>query len=123
MEAEKSKKQMKCRLDIPREWYQKQLDELEAIENKTKVNYDKISVYRAKLRYYDSHIDEAQKQIEFKKDLMELRAWKQVFKENDSKKLWHECCTIEKIVKEKGLEAWPVVKHALDVAHKHFRRY
>lgn len=122
MEAEKSKKQMKCRLDIPREWYQRQLDELEAIENKTKVNYDKISVYRAKLRYYDSHIDEAQKLVEFKKDLMELASWKKVFKENNNKKLWHECCTIEKMVKEKGIEARPVVKHALEVAHKYFGR-
>lgn len=115
-------RELKCRLDIPRDWYQKQLDELEAIEHKTKVNCDKISVYRAKLRYYDNHIEEATKQIEFKKDLMELASWKKVFKENDNKKLWHQCCTIEKMVKEKGLEAQPIVKHALDVCHKHFGR-
>ena len=116
------RKEMKCRLDIPRDWYQKQLDELEAIENKTKVNYDKISVYRAKLRYYDSHIDEATNLIELKKDLMELASWKKVFKENNNKKLWHECCTIEKIVKEKGIEASPAVKHALEVIHRYFTR-
>lgn len=119
---ENEMRELKCRLDIPRDWYQKQLDELEAIEHKTKVNCDKISVYRAKLRYYDNHIDDANKQIEFKKDLMELKAWKQVFKENNNKKLWHECCTIEKIVKEKGLEAQLMVKHALDVCHKHFEK-
>ena len=118
----KGNRELKCRLDIPRSWYQKQLDELEAIEHKTKVNCDKISVYRAKLRYYDSHIEEAQKLVEFKKDLAELTAWKKVFKENNNKKLWHQCCIIEKIVREKGLEAGPIVKHALDVAHKHFGR-
>ena len=117
-----AKKEMKCRLDIPREWYQKQLDELEAIENKTKVIYDKISVYRAKLRYYDSHIEEANELIEFKKDLSELRSWKGVFKEHNNKKLWHDCCTIEKMVKEKGIEASPAVKHALEVIHKYFAR-
>lgn len=119
---EQEMKELKCRLDIPRSWYQKQLDELEAIENKTKVNYDKISVYRAKLRYYDNHIEEATKLVELKKDLLELSSWKKVFKENNNKKLWHECCTIEKIVKEKGIEAQPIVKHALDVCHKHFGR-
>lgn len=113
-------RELKCRLDIPRSWYQKQLDELEAIENKTKVNYDKISIYRAKLRYYDSHIDEAIDLIEFKKDCMELAVWKQAFKENNKKKLWHECCTIEKMVKEKGIEARSVVTHALEVAHRYF---
>lgn len=118
----KGNRELKCRLDIPRDWYQKQLDELEAIENKTKVNYDKISVYRAKLRYYDAHIDEANGLVELRKDLMELKAWKQVFKENKNKKLWHECCTIEKIVKEKGIEAKPVVQHALEVIHKTFGR-
>lgn len=115
-------RELKCRLDIPRDWYQRQLDELEAIENKTKVNYDKISNYRAKLRYYDAHIDEATNLVELKKDLMELAAWKLVFKENNNKKLWHECCTIEKMVKEKGIEAKPAVKHALEVIHKHFAR-
>lgn len=122
METDSPRKQMKCRLDIPRDWYQKQLNELEAIENKTKVNYDKISVYRAKLRYYDAHIDEANSLIEFKKDLMELGAWKKVFKENKNKKLWKQCCTIEKMVKEKGIEAKPVVKHALEVIHNTFGR-
>lgn len=117
---DKGNKELKCRLDLPKDWYQKQLDELEAIEKKTKVNYDKISVYRAKLRYYDTHIDEANNLIEFKKDCLELSYWKKVFKENDNKKLWHECCTIEKMVKEKGIEAWPVVKHALDVIHRTF---
>lgn len=107
----------KCRLDIPREHYVKKIKEYEETKD-----YSSVSHYRARLKYYDSHIEEAQKQTELKKDLMELRAWKKVFKENNSKKLWHQCSTIEKIVKEKGLEAQLIVKHALDVCHKHFGR-
>lgn len=115
-----STRELKCRLDIPRSWYEEKLAEVEAIKKKTKVNYDKISNYRAKLRYYDSHIAEAQKLNEFNKDCMELAAWKATFKEHNNKKLWHECCTIEKMVKEQDIEAWPVVRHALEVAHKYF---
>lgn len=115
-------RELKCRLDIPRSWYQKQLDELEALDKKTKANYDKICNYRAKLRYYDSHIEEAVELVEFKKDLMELIAWKQIFKENNNKKLWHESCAIEKMVREKGIEAKPIVTHALDVLHNTFGR-
>ena len=107
----------KCRLDIPREHYVKKIEEY-----MSKADYANANQYKRRLKYYDNHIQEAQKLIEFKKDLMELKAWKKVFKENDNKKLWKQCCTIEKIVKEKGLEARPVVQHALDVCHKHFGR-
>lgn len=114
-----STKEIKCRLDIPRTWYESELKKLEASPI-TDSQRSAVYAMRAKLRYYDNHIEEAQKLIEFKKDLMELSYWKQVFKENNNKKLWHECCTIEKMVKEKGIEAWPVVKHALDVIHETF---
>ena len=107
----------KCRLDIPREHYVKKIEEY-----MSKADYANANQYKRRLKYYDNHIEEAQKLIEFKKDLMELASWKKVFKENDNKKLWKQCCTIEKIVKEKGLEAQPIVKHALDVCHKHFGR-
>lgn len=117
-----STRELKCRLDIPRSWYEQKLKEAESVEEKTKLNYDQICNYNAKLRYYDANIDKANSLVEFKKDCMELSVWKKVFKENGNKKLWHECCTIEKIVKEKGIEAKPVVEHALDVAHKYFGR-
>lgn len=117
-----STRELKCRLDIPRSWYQKKLDELETIENKTKVNYDKICNYRAKLRYYDANIDKANDLAEFKKECMELAVWKGVFKDNNNKKLWHECCTIEKMVKKNGIEARPAVTHALEVIHMYFKK-
>lgn len=107
----------KCRLDIPREHYVKKIEEY-----MSKGDYANANQYKRRLKYYDNHIEEANDLAEFKKDLMELAAWKKVFKENNNKKLWHECCFIEKTVKDKGIEARPMVKHALEVAHKYFKR-
>jgi hypothetical protein len=118
-----STREVKCRLDIPREWYVKKLEDLQAIENKTASDYVYISEYKAKIRYYDNHKEEANQMTEFKKDLLELAYWKKVFKDEGNKRLWHECCTIEKMVKTKGTDAWVAVKHALEVIHEHFRRF
>ena len=113
--ASTSTKEIKCRLDIPRSWYEKKLEEFTKAGNRSAAYHTK-----ARLRYYDSHIEEANKKTEFRKDCMELAEWKNIFKGQGSKKLWKECVIIEKIVKEKGIEAEPIVKHALEVCHKHF---
>ena len=116
-------RELKCRLDIPREWYVKQLAELEAIENKTKVNYDKISNYRAKLRYYDNHIKEVNELTEFQKDKAELAYFKKCFKDEGNKSMWHECCKVEGVAKASSIEdARRIIKHALEVIHRHFGR-
>lgn len=107
----------KCRLDIPREHYVKKIDEY-----MSKGEYANANQYKRRLKYYDNHIEEAHELAEFKKDLMELRSWKLVFKENKNKRLWHECCTLERMAKEKGVEASPAIKHALEVIHKYFVR-
>lgn len=91
-----STRELKCRLDIPREWYQKQLDELEALENKTKVNYDKISNYRAKLRYYDSHIAEANQKQKDMKDLAILKYLRDTYRKENNKTKWHMYCSLIK---------------------------
>lgn len=120
---EREMRELKCRLDIPREWYVKQLAELEAIENKTKVNYDKISNYRAKLRYYDSHAKEVIKLTEFQKDKVELAYFKKCFKDEGNKKMWHQCCKVEKVAKNSSIDdAQRIIKHALEIIHKHFGR-
>lgn len=116
-------RELKCRLDIPREWYVKQLEELEAIENKTKVNYDKISNYRAKLRYYDNHIKEANELTEFQKDKAELAYFKKCFKDEGNKGMWKECIKVEKVAKASSIDdAQRIIKHALETIHKHFSR-
>ena len=128
-ERKESTKEIPCKLDRPRKYYEEKLAKYEELYEKAKAARDadkahhlrsNIANTRARLRYYDNHQKEVNTMTEYHKDLAELSYWKQVFKENDNKKLWHECCTIEKMVKEKGIEAWPVVKHALDVVHETF---
>lgn len=130
-------KETKCKMNKPRSFYENKLKHFEELYESAKLNADRkachhlrgnIANTRARLRYWDTHKDEYQEgpikmkkeKTELQKDLMELAAWKKTFKENGNKKLWHECCKIEKIVKLKGEEAKPIVKHALEVCHKHF---
>jgi hypothetical protein len=114
-----STRELKCRLDIPRAWYVKKIEEAENL--KTRYGASRACILRAKLRYYDAHIEDAQKKAEYKKDCMELAYWKQVFKPVN-KRLWKECCTIERAIKTRGQEAWPMIKHALEVIHTHYER-
>ena len=123
-------REIKCQLNKPRYFYEDKLNKFEALHKKAKLEKNaeeahKLRTYiaqtKARLRYYDNHIEEAQKKSEYKKDLMELAYWKKIFKPVN-KRLWRECCTIERAIKTKGQEAWPMVKHALEVIHKHYER-
>lgn len=138
-ERVESTKQIKCKMNKPRSFYENKLKHYEELYESAKLNKapkvchklrTNIANTRARLRYWDAHKEEYEEFVkgelamktktEFQKDLMELASWKKYFKENDNKRLWHECCKIEKIVKVKGEEAWPIVKHALEVCHTHF---
>ena len=130
-ERPESNREVYCKLDRPRSYYEEKLNKYEALYETAKQNHDaeeahkqrsNVANIRSRLRYYDSHTKEVNNLTEFNKDLKELKSWKKAFKESKSKKLWHECCTIEKMVKKQGIEAWPAVKHALDVIHTHFGR-
>lgn len=112
------KTEEKCRLDIPREWYVKKIEEYTE-----KRAFSNAAQYKRRLRYYDNHIEEATKVNEFRKDLLELEYWKDRFREAGNKTMWHECCKVLKIAKEKKLEAAIIVEHALDVIHKTFSKY
>lgn len=124
-------REIPCKLNRLRSYYEEKLAKYEVLYATAKENHNaneahkqraNIAQTKARLRYYDNHKQEVNEMTEYKKDLMELASWKKFFKEQGNKRLWHECITIEKIVKEKGTEAWPVVKHALEVAHEHFKR-
>lgn len=134
-----SDRKTRCMMNRPRSYYETKLNLYEELYESAKLNKDpkachkqraNIANTKARLRYWDEHKEEyeefvkgvqAMKEMsEFKKDLIELAYWKKIFKENGNKKLWHECCTIEKIVKVKGKEAEPIVKHALEVCHMYF---
>jgi hypothetical protein len=126
-----STRELKCKLDQPRSYFEDKLKTYAALYANAKLEHNakeahkqrsNIAQTRAKLRYYDNHKEEANQMTEFKKDLLELAYWKKVFKDEGNKRLWHECCTIEKMVKTKGTDAWVAVKHALEVIHEHFGR-
>lgn len=136
-ERVESTKQIKCKMNKPRSFYENKLKYYEALYESAKTNKDakkchhlrtNIAHTRARLRYWNAHQNEykegpikmKKKKTEFQKDLMELASWKKTFRENGNKKLWRECLTIEKIIKEKGEDAWPMVKHALEVCHTYF---
>lgn len=135
-ERGESTRQVKCKLNKSRKFYEDKLKKYEELYELAKLNKDSksahhlrtnISQTRARIRYWDANqIEEDNNMTEqeklFKEKLKELKYWKQIFKDNGNKKLWHECCTIEKIVKEKKIEAMPVVEHALDVIYTHFKR-
>lgn len=136
-ERPESTKQIKCKMNKPKSFYENKLKHFEELYEYAKINKDakkchhlrtNIAQTRARLRYWDAHKEEykegpikmKKEKTEFQKNLMELASWKKFFRDNGNKKLWHECCTIEKLVKVKGVEAKPIVKHALEVCHKHF---
>lgn len=138
-ERPESTKQIKCMMNKPRSFYEEKLKRYEELYESAKLLKDakkchhlrtNIAQTRARLRYWDTHKEEYEDFVkgvqvmkemsEFKKSLLELAQWKKVFREHGNKKLWHECCTIEKIVKVKGIEAEPMVQHALEVCHMYF---
>lgn len=117
------RKALKCRLDLPRKWYEDKLNFYLTQENKTRTTYNLISMYKARLRYYDLHIDEANQMTEFQKNKVELAYWKKCFKAEGNKKMWKECIRVEKVAKESSIEdAQQIIIHALEIIHKHFKK-
>lgn len=122
-------KEIPCKLDRPRSYYEDKLAKYEELYEAAKREHNakeahklrcNIAQTRARLRYYDNHKKEVNEMTEYKKDLMELASWKKFFKENGNKTMWHECLKVEKVIKVKKEEAAFIVKHALDVLHGKF---
>lgn len=124
-------KEIRCKLNKPRSFYEDKLKKYEALYKSAKLNKDakaaaklrgNLSTIRARLRYYDNHKKEVIEMTEFQKDLLELADWKKHFKATGSKAMWRECIRVEKAIKAKKEEAAVIVKHALEVLRNTFRR-
>lgn len=124
-------KEIPCKLDRPRTYYEEKLANYEAMYEAAKANKDakkahqlraNLAQTRARLRYYDNHKKEVTEMTEFQKDCLELASWKKHFKLEGNKSMWHECCKVEKVVKKDKEAAALVVKHALEVLHRTFGR-
>ena len=136
-------KEVPCKLNKPREYYEKKLAKYEALyeEAKTKHNAEEahkqranIANTRARLRYYDSHREEAttimtQKHIteadkaawrQSVKERKILEQYKIMFREAGNKNMWRQMIrvinqwdTLEQIQKD----------HVFDTLHKFFNKY
>lgn len=115
-------KQIKCKLSRPKEYYETKLNQYLKAYERAKLNKQpelahklrtNIANTKARLRYYDSHIEEVQEikenikmtleekiaKEQDRKDLQILQYWKKVFREAGNKQMWHHCCDVEKMWK------------------------
>lgn len=118
-DREDSTRELKCNLSKPRSFYEDKLAKYEALYEEAKANKDadgahhlrtNLAQTRARLRYYDSHIEEAKSLIAKKeeetegleakrqsiKDRKILEQYKLAFKDAGNKKMWHEMVKVIK---------------------------
>lgn len=97
--------EIKCKLDRPRKYYEDKLAKYTAIYEKAKQEGNaegahkarcNVSQTRARLRYYDNHIQEVNDMIQDKKDLTMIKALKIQYKKEGDKVMWHQLAQIEK---------------------------
>lgn len=146
-DRECSTRQLKCKLNKPRSYYEEKLERYEALyeEAKTAKNVDEahkqranIANIKARLRYWDTNREEIEtnmnKQMEHdeakaqrlaakKKSIRDrkiLEQYKQMFKEAGNKKMWHDICTVIK-----NWDKFDTLQqeHIFDTLHKFFDKY
>ena len=122
-EREFSTKELKCRLNVPRSFYEDKL--FKAIEacREAQFNHDEEAYHTARglkyiacarLRYYDSHLEEAERILQEQeqdriakalaseayhrraKEKQLLKRWKTLFKDLKYKAMWREIILVEK---------------------------
>ena len=86
LEKHASDKEIKCRLDIPREWY---IKKIETSKNQAKYTY------KCKLRYFDNHIEEHEKLMQLKKEIELIKYLKKEFKAKGDTYMWHQFRQLE----------------------------
>lgn len=140
-------KEVPCKLDRPRSYYEDKLAKYEALYKEAKQNHDKkaahkqrsnIANIKGKLRYWDSHKDEIETNINERsinmsevtmtkeakkqsiKDRKLLEQYKLMFKEAGNKSMWHQMCKV--------INAWDTLEqvqkdHVFDTLHRFFDKY
>ncbi len=142
-----SVKEIPCKLDRPRSYYEDKLAKYEALYEEAKINKDtdkahhlrtNIAQTRARLRYWDSHKEEIESNINERsinmsevntnkeakkqsvKDRKLLEQYKQMFKEAGNKGMWHQMC---KVIKQWDTLEQIQKDHVFDTLHKFFNKY
>lgn len=140
-------KEIPCKLDRPRSYYEDKLAKYEALYEKAKKNRDteathklrgNLASIRARLRYWDSHRDEIETNINERsknmsetntakeakkqslKDRQILEQYKLMFKEAGNKGMWHQMCKV--------IKSWDTFEqiqkdHVFDTLHRFFDKY
>ena len=98
-------KEVKCKLNKPRSFYEEKIAKYESLYQKAKDEHNSVeahnlrsalSLARAYLRYYDSHIEEANKAVQSFKDLEMIKYLAKEAKKDGDKVRWHQLNTIVK---------------------------
>lgn len=143
-EREESTREVPCKLDRPRTYYEDKLAKYEALYETAKYEHNakeahkqrsNIANIKARLRYYDSHREEAESLMAKKKEYTEAEAarieankqsvkdrkilnqYKLMFKEAGNKGMWHQM--------NKVINSWDSLEelqkdHVWEVLHKFF---
>lgn len=146
-ERECNVREIPCKLDRPRSYYEEKLTKYEALYEEAKVNKDadkahhlrtNIAQTRARLRYYDNHREEAETlmakkkeytaeeaaRIEAKKQSVKdrklLEQYKIMFREAGNKGMWRQMIKV--------INAWDTLEqiqkdHVFDTLHEFFNKY
>lgn len=146
-EREYGTKELPCKLDRPREYYEEKVKRYEALHEKAKEAgkadeahklRTNISQSRARLRYWDSHREEAERLVAIKKqyteeELKRLEAWRQSVRERkilEQYKIMFREAGNTKMQKEliKAIKAWDTLEqiqkdHVFDTLHRFFSKY
>lgn len=140
-------KEMPCNLNRPRNYYEEKLALYEALHEQAKENHNQkdahkqrtnISQTKARLRYWDSHKDEIETNINERnvnmsklnlskeakkqsiKDRKLLEQYKLMFKEAGNKGMWHQLC---KVIKKWDTLEQIQKDHVFDTLHRFFNKY
>lgn len=137
-------KEIPCKLDRPRTYYEDKLAKYEALYEEAKANKDakeahkqraNIANIKGRLRYWDSNRKEAETLMAKKKEYTKeetmriearkqsikdrkiLEQYKQMFKDAGNKGMWHEMCRV--------IKAWDTLEqiqkdHVFDTLHRFF---
>lgn len=146
-ERECNIKEMPCKLDRPRSYYEEKLAKYEALYKEAKANHDKeeahkqrtnIANIKGKLRYWDTNRKEAETLMAKKKEYTEeeaarieakkqslkdrkiLEQYKLMFKEAGNKGMWHQMC---KVIKQWDTFEQIQKDHVFDTLHRFFDKY
>lgn len=103
-DKEESNREIKCKLDRPRTYFEEKLEKYMALYEEAKAAHDadethkqrtNIANIKARLRYFDNHIEEHERIIRLKKEIELIKYLKKEFKAKGDTIRWHQFRQLE----------------------------